>query len=159
MSGSGIGVRAGVAGVRVCGGEGKTPATTGGGVCGRFFNQGRAWGDYGRDAIRSRVFLRFVTVDTFDTFSRRGLRLAGGVWFACRTGRFRGGRKAKAGGESASLPRVVYRRGVWLAGVAVVAVVAVSGGFWRFLAGSPCLPGVWRRCCVRLRWHDWCTQP
>ena len=127
--------------MQVCGGEGKTPATTGDGVCGRFFNQGRAWGDYGRDAIRSRVFLRFVTVDTFDTFSRRGLRLAGAAGFACRTGRFRGGRKAKAGGESASVPRVVCRRGLRLAdvadvaGVAGVAGVAVSGGVAVFAGG------------------------
>ena len=29
---------------------------------------------------------------------------------------------------------------------------------WRFPVVSPCLPGVWRRCCVRLRWHDWLTR-
>ena len=33
------------------------------------------------------------------------------------------------------MPRVVCRRGVWLAGVAVVAVVAVSGGVAVFAGG------------------------
>ena len=28
----------------------------------------------------------------------------------------------------------------------------------RFPVVSPCLPGVWCRCCVRLRWHDWLTR-
>ena len=53
-----------------------------------FFNQGRAWGDYGKAGRFGRVFLRFVTDDTFDTFfgrcqagriGRWGERVAGAV--------------------------------------------------------------------------------
>ena len=55
---------------------------------GVFFNQGRAWGDYGKAGRFGRVFLRFVTDDTFDTFlgwcqtgrvGRWGERVAGAV--------------------------------------------------------------------------------
>ena len=72
MVGSVCAVVAGVAGMK--------NARDGGCRCLRafFFNQGRVWGDYGKAGRFGRVFLRFVTDDTFDTFSRR--------WMACRDG-------------------------------------------------------------------------
>ena len=89
-------------------------------------------------------FLRFVTVDTFDTFSRRGSR-AGQDGFAGE------GRRRRAGN------RQVCRESC-AGGVCGLPDREVGRVLWRFPVVSPCLPGVWCRCCVRLRWHDWLTR-
>ena len=108
--------------------------------------------------------LRFVTDDTFVHFWG-GIRPEGSeggvsglpMRFACRTGRFRWGRKAKAGVEPASLPRVVAdgwcgrcdgRRfaGLWwslCAGMRVCWLRCDSFGGWRWGAsGGAVVAGV-----------------
>ena len=95
-----------------CGGTGwrrgdkKTPASVGAGMCGRFVNQGRAWRDYGKAVWCWRDFLRFVTDDTFDTFSWGcAVRLPDGCFVAGRVCGWRdGGMEMLPWGLCKSLP-------------------------------------------------------
>ena len=177
MSGSGIGVRAGVAGVQVCrcagvqvcrcagvrvcgcaGERGKRPRRRGTAFAGVFsIREGHGVIMAGTPSGRGFFYGSLQSIHLIHFRGRVcGLPVgcgspAGQDGFAGEGRRRRAGnrqvcRESCAGGVSGCRMWRMWR--VWRV-----------WRVWRFPVVSPCLPGVWRRCCVRLRWHDWCTQP